>query len=173
TGPTGTTGETGATGPTGTTGETGATGPTGATGTNNNNATITSGGFTTINDNTAIPFAANGVINGTDISHTPGSTDIILAPNHTYYVYYSIAGFNLLSATGTTFSTGLNLNGAAVFGSRATIISGTTGNSQQLITTQAVIINTTGITPSTLQLRNMSGDPRFVGGGTITIIELI
>lgn len=35
-----------------------------------------------------IPLDTNVTLNGTSITHTPGSTDILLAPNETYYITY-------------------------------------------------------------------------------------
>ncbi|EEM68548.1 MULTISPECIES: hypothetical protein [Bacillus cereus group] len=133
------------------------------------NATIVStGSVGVVNDNTAIPLANNTVINGADIIHSPGSTDITLAPNHTYYVYYSIAGLDMRT---TSFGTQLFLDGIGVVGSVSFSVSATE-DPQQFTNTQAVIINT-GTTSSILQLRNISGSPRAAGLVTITIIELI
>ncbi|MDI6508830.1 collagen-like protein, partial [Bacillus wiedmannii] len=90
-GPTGPTGPAGGpAGPTGPTGPAGATGATGATGPliTANNARIVSGVIQTINDGQAVPLLTNEVLNGTAISHTPGSTVISLAPNQTYWVFY-------------------------------------------------------------------------------------
>ncbi|PFK10525.1 hypothetical protein COI98_24070 [Bacillus cereus] len=115
-----------------------------------------------------IPLATNVVINGTDIIHSPGSTDITLGPNHTYYVYYSVAGLNLIAQI---FVTQLFLGGVGVVGSLSASVSGVSIG-QQLTNTQAVIINT-GIAPSILQLRNISGGSRNVAHVTVTIIELI
>ncbi|OTW88714.1 hypothetical protein BK702_10750 [Bacillus thuringiensis serovar cameroun] len=115
-----------------------------------------------------MPLETNVVINGTDITHTPGSTDITLSSNHTYYVYYSVAGNGLI---GTLLGTQLFLDDIGVVGSSTISISNGI-DFEQLINTQAVIINT-GTTSSILQLRNISGDTRSMGPTTITIIELI
>ncbi|MEB9625146.1 beta-propeller fold lactonase family protein, partial [Bacillus cereus] len=133
-----------------------------------NNATIARENNVAVANNTAIPLATNVVINGTDIIHSPGSTDITLGPNHTYYVYYSVAGLNLIAQS---FVTQLFLGGVGVVGSLSASVSGVSIG-QQLTNTQAVIINT-GIAPSILQLRNISGGSRNVAHVTVTIIELM
>ncbi|PFK28199.1 hypothetical protein COI98_00050 [Bacillus cereus] len=133
-----------------------------------NHATIAQENNISVANNTAIPLATNVVINGTDIIHSPGSTDITLGPNHTYYVYYSVAGLNLIAQS---FVTQLFLGGVGVVGSLSASVSGLS-IAQQLTNTQAVIINT-GITSSILQLRNISGGSRTVAHVTVTIIELI
>ncbi|PFY29254.1 hypothetical protein, partial [Bacillus toyonensis] len=133
-----------------------------------NHATIAQENNVAVANNTAIPLATNVVINGTDIIHSPGSTDITLSPNHTYYVYYSVAGLGLIAQS---FVTQLFSGGIGVVGSLSASVSGVSIG-QQLTNTQAVIINT-GITPSILQLRNISGGSRNVAHVTVTIIELL
>ncbi|PGO74525.1 hypothetical protein CN980_16230, partial [Bacillus cereus] len=133
-----------------------------------NHATIVQENNVSVANNTAIPLATNAVMNGIDIIHSPGSTDITLSSNHTYYVYYSVAGLGLIAQS---FATQLFLNGVGVAGSTSTSTSGVSIG-QQLTNTQATIINT-GITPSILQLRNISGGSRNVAHVTVTIIELI
>ncbi|PFK15933.1 hypothetical protein COI98_17990 [Bacillus cereus] len=133
-----------------------------------NYATIVQGTSVTVADNTAIPLATNAVIHGIDIIHSPGATDITLSSNHTYYVYYSVAGLGL---TAQSFATQFFLNGVGVAGSTSTSASGVNVG-QQLTNTQGAIIQT-GSNPSILQLRNISGGSRTVNYVTVTIIELL
>ncbi len=94
------------------------TGPTGLAGVSGplitaNNARITNAATQTVAAGAAVPLAFNNVVNGTAITYVPGSTDIVLAPNQTYYVSYEAestigtAGFVQLQ---------LNLNGSLVGG---------------------------------------------------------
>ncbi|WP_205728412.1 hypothetical protein [Bacillus thuringiensis] len=114
TGPPGPSGATGPTGPTGATGATGATGPLITA----NNARITNTPTQTIAAGADIPLSTNALINETAISHVPGSTDIVLAPNQTYFVTYeaeSSVGTNGLA------SLELQLNGVIVGGTQSRV----------------------------------------------------
>nr|MCX3330532.1 collagen-like protein [Bacillus pacificus] len=125
TGPSGATGATGATGPSGATGATGPSGATGATGTSGplitaNNARIINPATVQVGAGNAVPLTFNSVINGTAISHTPGSTDITLAPNQTYYAFYE-ASSNLGFADQGTAILQLELNGTLLNGSQSEV----------------------------------------------------
>ncbi|WP_240688200.1 hypothetical protein [Bacillus sp. BH2] len=94
------------------------TGPTGLAGVSGplitaNNARITNAATQTVAAGAAVPLAFNNVVNGTAITYVPGSTDIVLAPNQTYYVSYEAE-----STIGTAGSVQLqlNLNGSLVGG---------------------------------------------------------
>ncbi|WP_257149143.1 hypothetical protein [Bacillus cereus] len=88
------------------------TGPSGATGPliTANNARIINPAIVQVGDGNAVPLTFKSVINGTAISHTPGSTDITLAPNQTYYAFYE-ASTNLGFADQGTAILQLELNG--------------------------------------------------------------
>lgn len=74
----------------------------------------TSEGPQTVASGDAVALTTNFQINGTDITHTPGSTDVVLAGDHQYFVVYTTAGtYN----AGNTHQMGLRLNGAFVGGS--------------------------------------------------------
>ncbi|WP_242311859.1 hypothetical protein [Bacillus cereus group sp. BfR-BA-01331] len=55
-------------------------------------------------------MSTNVVINGTAITHVPGSIDILLAPNQTYWIFYEAE-----SGVGTgTVQLEFHLNGSLV-----------------------------------------------------------
>ncbi|PIE91822.1 hypothetical protein [Bacillus fungorum] len=58
-----------------------------------NNARITAFATQTVNNTAAIPLTTNNLINGTAITHVPGSTDIMLSPNQTYFATYELQAF--------------------------------------------------------------------------------
>ncbi|PFI81499.1 hypothetical protein [Bacillus cereus] len=179
TGPTGPTGTcaicpTGATGPSGPSGATGATGATGPLITANN-ARIINPAIVQVGDGNAVPLTLNSVINGTAISHTPGSTDITLAPNQTYYAFYE-ASTNLGFADQGTALLQLELNGTLLNGSQSEVnLSQTATNFPpdftRLSLSSGAVFNT-GSGTNILTLVNASGHSIDVEGANINIIKL-
>ncbi|MCS7460546.1 collagen-like protein [Paenibacillus doosanensis] len=162
-GPTGATGATGATGPaggppgpTGPTGEAGATGPAGPTGppgtaVTENNADI---GFVgTFAGFSPVPLTTNYSINGLAISHLPDTTDILLAPGHTYQVVYTFEG---VPGVGRNLQANLLLNGSPVPGSEA--VNQMTSNPNPELAVGISIVTTAGISPSILQVNNITAN---------------
>ncbi|AOR24948.2 collagen-like protein [Clostridium taeniosporum] len=172
TGATGVTGQTGETGVTGATGETGATGATGATGpliTSNNAFIVSEQPTQAIADTTPIPLTTNVVINGTAITHTAGSTDIVLAPNQQYLVVYRAVGFDTGLPAGSYYNLNLTLDGILVGGTDAGSTSTGTPPSPEM--TGTAIVNT-GAGPNILQLINASGGTRTFDDVQISIVKL-
>ncbi|MBD2860919.1 collagen-like protein [Paenibacillus oceani] len=153
TGPTGTTGPTGLTGATGAIGITGTTGATGTTGplVTSNNADI---GFvgTFVTLNSPVPLNVNYSLNGADIAHTAGSTDISLAQNHTYHIVYSFEG---VPSIGGGLQALLLLNGLPVAGSDA--LNSFASNPNPEVAVGVSLITTSGVAPSVLQVNNVTG----------------
>ncbi|MGR5989327.1 hypothetical protein ACT7C6_01370 [Bacillus paranthracis] len=155
-------------------GDNGATGPAGPTGATGTSVTVNNGTFystRTINgvgNNTAIPLDSHGFQNGSGITHTLGSPDIILEPNKIYYVSYNITGEGLLNAN---FITALFLDGTQVPGTIAIAREVGNGVSTAGTNSSAAIINTSS-TPDILQLRNISDATRTVSYPSITIVNL-
>jgi hypothetical protein len=131
----------------------------------------------------SIPFDNNGVISGTDISHTAGSTDINLAADRAYHVVYSFVGDD---TRGNRVSVILKLNdsddieGGGFFDPSS---GGATGASKG--SGEAIINTPSSPNPSVLKLlvNNFPGDPsptviNFPAGSltapnlSMTIIEL-
>ncbi|MGR6008327.1 hypothetical protein ACT7CZ_05445 [Bacillus cereus] len=107
-------------------------------------------GQVTVNNDAAVPLTTNVVINGTAITHVPGSTDIILAPNQTYWVFYEAS-----SGVGTgTAQLEFQLNGAIVPGTQSRATSQPSG-SMTVLTSGAIL--TTGADPNVLTLVNTAG----------------
>ncbi|BBI32689.1 collagen-like protein [Cohnella abietis] len=160
TGATGATGTTGATGPTGVTGAIGATGATGVTGpTGGTGPVVTAnsadigflGTFTTLN--TPVPLNVNYSINGSDITHVSGTTDIFLAQGHIYHIVYTFEG---VPTSGGGLQGSLLLNTVLVPGSEAN--NQAASNPISEIAVGVSIITTTGIAPSLLQINNVTGE---------------
>ncbi|MEW9204594.1 collagen-like protein [Bacillus wiedmannii] len=180
-GPTGPTGPAGGpTGPTGATGPTGVcptcpTGPTGPTGPviTGNNASFTTPASILIGAGQAIPLANNAVINGTAISHVPGSTDIILAPNQTYYASYE-SSTNLGQNNQGSVILELQLNGNLILGTQSEY----SGLQNLAITTSSRfslssgIVFNTGNDPNILTLVNTSGHAISAEGTNVSVIKL-
>ncbi|PEW63047.1 hypothetical protein CN448_28915, partial [Bacillus cereus] len=148
----GPTGPTGATGPTGVC-ETCPTGPTGATGPaapliTANNIQITNFASQTVASGNPLQFSTNTTINGTAITHNPGSSDVNLAPNQTYYVSYETEA---TVPNGGTVGLSLAVNGTGIPGS-GTQSTGQPVNSTVDLGSFAVI--NTGAAPSILTLIN-------------------
>ncbi len=124
----------------------------------------------TVEPGNAYIFEVNLAINGTDITHTPGSTDITLAPNNTYLILSYLEGFQLPSE-GIGFA--LRLDGIPLFGSHVGN-GGATGVEEQL---SGNFILTTGGTPSVLQMYNDRNSDTTtasdgVPGASLTIVRL-
>ncbi|MGG0086229.1 collagen-like protein, partial [Bacillus anthracis] len=181
-GPAGPAGATGATGPAGPAGATGATGPAGATGATGptgplvtaNNARITNPAIVQVGAGGAVPLSTNNLINGTAITHVPGSTDIILAPNQTYFVSYE-ASTNLGFANQGTSILQLNLDGALVGGTQSEFnlagLSPTFPVATRVSQSSDAVI-TTGAVPGVLTLVNASGHALDVEGTNINIVKI-
>ncbi|MFJ7732113.1 hypothetical protein ACIQXF_09490 [Lysinibacillus sp. NPDC097231] len=173
---TGATGATGATGTTGVTGATGATGSTGATGATGVNLTTNNGYFSTVNSvmiasGAPIPLDTNITLNGTSITHDPGSTNILLAPNETYYITYRTKA-ELTTAGNIIGHTALTLNGTVIPGTDSQMQS--LPNAPQGITSliSNTIINTSGGAPSVLNLVNLEAVTRRFDITTVTVVKL-
>ncbi|EEK53185.1 hypothetical protein ACU82A_01540 [Bacillus cereus] len=122
-------------------------------------------GQVTVNNDAAVPLTTNVVINGTAITHVPGSTDIILAPNQTYWVFYEAS-----SGVGTgTAQLEFQLNGAIVPGTQSRATSQPSG-SMTVLTSGAIL--TTGADPNVLTLVNTAGGARNILGANVNIIKL-
>lgn len=180
TGTTGATGATGVTGPTGTTGDTGTTGPTGTTGdTGVTGATgVLAGVYAYIYDNAAtqsvinaapVLFNTNGTISG-GITHTPGTSDIIVPNTGTYLISYLVN-----SATDMVFAVAVN---ASAFGfTEAGSIQTGVGETRQVAWTgilslsagDAVTLQNRSGTPVTITSANVSDS---APSATITIIQI-
>ncbi|WP_165365635.1 collagen-like repeat preface domain-containing protein [Bacillus albus] len=173
TGPAGATGATGATGPAGATGATGATGPTGPLVTANN-ARITNPATVQVADGAPVPLSTNNLINGTAITHVPGSPFIILDPNQTYFVSYE-ASTNLGFANQGTSILELDLDGTLVGGTQSEFnlagLSPTFPVATRVSQSSDAVI-TTGAAPGVLTLVNVSGHALDVEGTNINIVKI-
>ncbi|WP_028545088.1 collagen-like triple helix repeat-containing protein [Paenibacillus taiwanensis] len=156
TGPTGADGAAGATGATGATGV-GATGPTGATGVGITGATgpsFTTSYFQASETGQAIADAPEAITwtipihqSSGDITAAIPTTDILLAPNSTFWVTYD-ASLQYTSA-GSSFTTRLELNGTPVPGSSNVSVGGGVG-ARENFANSAIIV--TGAGPNVLRL---------------------
>jgi len=176
TGPTGPQGVTGPTGPQGITGPTGPQGITGPTGplVTANNARITNAAIQTVDTGDPVSLSTNNVINGTAISHTPGTPFIILEPDQTYYASYEAAS-NLGNAGEGSAILQFNLNGSLVGGTQSEFSNLQSLNlpaSSRFSLSSAAVFNTPGGAPSVLTLSNASGHPITVEGANVNIIKL-
>ncbi|HHY2657738.1 TPA: hypothetical protein ACV5GZ_004927 [Bacillus thuringiensis] len=170
TGATGTTGETGAAGETGSMGATGLTGATGVQVTFNN-AFFRTPGTTLVDSGAPIPFAENFTLNGNAIIHQAGSPDILLAPNQTYYITYRTKD-ELLTPGSITGHVQLQLNGVPIPGTDS-LMDSLTGAPQAITSLISnTIINTTGDTPSVLNLVNLDPTAQSFDQTTLTVVKL-
>ncbi|HDR8033298.1 TPA: collagen-like protein [Bacillus cereus] len=175
TGPTGDPGPTGATGdpgPTGPTGDLGPTGPTGPTGplTVANNATVSNATNVALAGNASVPFVTNNVINGTAITHAAGSTDIVLAPNQTYYAIWN-SNTNSLAA-GELRAFALYLNGTQLTASLQSVANTGTNTPIQPAVGGSTVFNT-GAGANILTLRNALATATTIAAPSVTVIKLI
>ncbi|PGK33500.1 hypothetical protein CN907_25520 [Bacillus anthracis] len=110
-------------------------------------------------------MATNAVINGTAITHTAGSTDILLSPNQTYWIF-----FESESGVGTgTAELEFQLNGTIVSGTQSRATNQTSGSTVSL-SSGAVL--STGAAPNILTLVNNSGGVRTLTGTNINIVRI-
>jgi hypothetical protein len=117
--------------------------------------------------NELIPLDVNNALNGTAITHTPGSNVIGLAPNQTYSIEYSFVGDP--PQGGNVAAAGLLLNGALIPGTRTGVtIDPTAPTSFSLA--GGTIINTT--TQSTLSLVNLSNGTVGLSSAGVNVIKL-
>ncbi|EPC8411314.1 hypothetical protein ACR3AM_005743 [Bacillus thuringiensis] len=145
------------------------TGPTGATGATGSSGIAVAQYLTSDGDQIAAPantdliFNTNGSVNGTDITHTPGTSVFTLAPGHTYQVIFTIASASQI--TGLLWNATLN---NVIVGTPATsFVVGSFSSS----TGYAYVVTPLG-PPSTLTIRNTSGTLDIDVTGTISILEL-
>lgn len=130
-----------------------------------NNASITNPGEVFIGDGEAIPFT-NNMINGTAISHVPGSPQIILAANQTYYAIVETAVNT--DAPGSA-QIELRLDGVPIIGSQAQVADQPAMSTANLVTAS---IFTTGLAPAVLTVNNISAFNRLFTGSNVNIIKL-
>ncbi|WP_099686767.1 hypothetical protein [Bacillus fungorum] len=173
-GPTGPTGPAGGpTGPTGATGPTGIcptcpTGPTGPTGpliTANNGSFVTNATIT-VPAGALVPLATNETLNGTAITHVPGSTDIILAPNQTYHADYQSSSGSSTGQIGLVF----DLNGTFINGTSTNSNAGVTLPQTGSISAGAVFNTGPGV--NVLTLRNSVAVDQTMNGVIVNVIKL-
>ncbi|WP_282062885.1 hypothetical protein [Bacillus pumilus] len=155
----------GATGPTGATGDAGATGATGPLITANNGRFVNGTTFN-VASGANVPLITNGALNGTSISHTPGSTDIVLAPNQTYYASFQVSS----SSANGNVGFALALNG--------TLISGTDTSATGIavtpteVSSSASAVFDTGAAPNILTLFNSTTTSQNANGAIVNVIKL-
>lgn len=176
-GPDGGAGEKGVQGLTGTTeiqGETGFQENQGVTGAivKNNNAqfvTISAAKPIPIKDNDYIELG-NVKIEGTNITHVNGSTDVIVQGVHTYYAFWNIVGSS--SSAPSIFEGVLELNGDNVQGSLGS--SGTIIGAQDKGSATGAAIFTTSAGSNMLKLKYMTytGVTNAVCFASLSIVEL-
>ncbi|MFJ7732115.1 hypothetical protein ACIQXF_09500 [Lysinibacillus sp. NPDC097231] len=166
---TGATGTTGATGATGSAGTTGATGATGAVGTTGGSITVNNANFVTIGsqsvaDGGSLILETNQTVNGTLITHIPGTTTIVLAPDHTYFVDYEMQA----TTASTTAAATLQFNGVnvPVTTARYQTIAGV------LVELSSHTIVQTGGVAGTLVLINSSGVTTSFANISISVIAI-
>ncbi len=164
TGPTGATGPSGATGPTGATGPSGPTGPTGATGSTGPTGPccradqILTAYSTPAKPGTnggALVFDQNGLINGTAITHTAGSANIVLQQTG----YYSVSFSTTLApqkneSLPVSITLGMKLNGSDVPGAAVIQILHISQSSENVAMSQIIKVTTV---PSTLTIVGTGG----------------
>ncbi|WP_211234309.1 hypothetical protein [Paenibacillus taiwanensis] len=124
-----------------------------------NSAIITNLADIVVAENGLISLDTNRIINGTDISHTPGSTDVILAANRTYRIIYSANGIPTLGTTAEV-CTALLLDNIEIPHSQdcSILVAGDAG-------VAAAVTIRTGAVAQTLQIVNQT-----VGGATFTAL---
>ncbi|MGG4193378.1 collagen-like protein [Paenibacillus jamilae] len=163
----GPTGATGATGVTGAVGSTGATGATGATGVTGAMALATANFASIITPGPAGPagfleFATARLLSGSLISFTPGSSTILLQPDHTYYIVAQV-DIDASNPSGG-LDVILTFNGESIL----TIFMSTVAGDFATLK-GSVIVNTPSGAPSSIMLFSRSNSNRNVN---ISIIAL-
>ncbi|MFJ8216300.1 hypothetical protein [Bacillus cereus] len=147
----------------------GATGPTGPL-TVANNATVSNLANVAVAGNASVPFVTNNVINGTAISHTAGSTDIVLAPNQTYYAIWNSNANSL--AAGQLRAFALYLNGTQLTASLQSVANTGANDFIQPAVGGSTVFNT-GAGPNILTLQNAFGTATTIAAPSVTVIKLI
>ncbi|HDR6271878.1 TPA: collagen-like repeat preface domain-containing protein [Bacillus cereus] len=157
-------------------GPTGATGPSGPTGplVTANNARITNPAIVQVAAGGTVPLSTNNLINGTAITHVPGSPFITLDPNQTYFISYE-ASTNLGFADQGTSILQFELDGSLVGGTQSEFnLAGLSANfpvATRISQSSDAVINT-GAAPSVLTLVNASGHALNVEGTNINIVKI-
>ncbi|RAS78205.1 hypothetical protein [Priestia endophytica] len=113
-----------------------------------------------------IHLTANSIINGTDISHKLGSSDIILAANQTYLAILELEINNF-----TFYEIGFRLNNNLLPQKGTQVISSRDNISPSLLSTSTTFSTPTG-SPSILQIFNLSYKPINISGVTFSIIKI-
>ena len=152
-------------GPRGFPGPQGPQGPQGIPGTSigASNAFFTSPTAQTIAAGADIPLVNNIVLNGTDITHTAGSSTVTLNAG-TYLINWTAAA---TIPAELSVSAGLTVNGVVNTNSQSTA-TGTAGNVANL--SGSAIINVT--TPTQITLRNLGGESTSFQNVSLSIVKL-
>ena len=79
----------------------------------------------------ALTFATNELLEGSDITHTPATTDVTLANEGTYQILY-FTDVSDSQSSSATVSCQLQNNGAEIEGTTSTCHIASTGNKQHL-----------------------------------------
>lgn len=166
-------------GPQGPQGPRGLQGPAGPTVTANNALIGLNAPTTVVGPNMPIPLDTNQLINGTAISHIPPSPIILLAPNQTYSVEYSVYGS---APAGSGLNVALRLNGTTVlpFSEATNDFNFVLPTPFPMGASGGAIINTTGNSPNTLEVFNQAptgpttfrSNPPFFRAVSVRIIKL-
>ncbi|CUB55106.1 hypothetical protein BN2127_JRS10_03088 [Bacillus subtilis] len=120
--------------------------------------------------NASVPFVTNNVINGTAITHAAGSTDIVLAPNQTYYAIWNSNANSL--AAGELRAFALYLNGTQLTASLQSVANTGTNTPIQPAVGGSTVFNT-GAGANILTLRNALATATTIAAPSVTVIKLI
>ncbi|MBD8497436.1 hypothetical protein [Paenibacillus arenosi] len=145
------------------------TGPTGPLITANN-ATVANTGTVVLAGNASVPFTTTATLNGTAITHAAGSTDILLAPNQTYFATWNATAGAL--AGGTLRGLALFLNGTQITGSINAVANSAPNATIQPAFSGSAVFNT-GIAPNILTLTNVFATAATIGAPAVSVIKLI
>jgi hypothetical protein len=118
-------------------------------------------------NNAPIPLSTNLVLNGSSISHIPGSAQILLAPGQTYLAIYETA---VTTPPAITAQVVFQLNGIPIAGSESVNSVSALGLGLEL--NSQAIINTPLVGNSFLTLVNVSGAAATFSGTNITITRI-
>ena len=154
-------------GPRGATGPTGPQGPQGIPGsasTTANNATLSQTAQTSVLVNGNVPFSTNVALNGTKITHTAGSADIVLAAG-TYLITWSASVTT--NAEVNTVTVGLAVNGV-VNSQTTSTVTGTTGNVLSISGNSVITVPQGAI----LNLQNLSANAVPFSNVDLSIVNL-
>ncbi|PEW70572.1 hypothetical protein CN448_10330, partial [Bacillus cereus] len=147
-------------------GPAGATGATGPLITANNARFVNSSTTINVPVGASVPFTVNAELNGTAISHIPGSTNIILAPNQTYYASYQITS----SSSNGNVGYQLSLNGNIISGSGASASQAAPSPVEASLSASAVF--STGNAPNILTLDGSVNVVQNGEGAVLNVIKL-